>query len=523
MNDLNDIVEALNARLASSALRDFYDRRREIKGGGYRPDGLFHYLRRADRPRTGYAYHRGGRKELQFNVGFEDERYFRYGVAFSLQGGPDRIDPVATLKPRIEEFNDAVGDFPDLQELAIWAYRGDDRIYDGPFGHLPDALVRFGNFIFIGRRVELGAAGVTSVVLDDATRVLAALFPLYLRVEQAAPEDVGTLPDYVARLAYNSRRWWGPAGAAEVREAGESYRTEHGFGHEDWLFRSEWLLDGWRYGFVQGVNKSRAALLRADEPFNLRLFTMPGPGDRRAVAEIREVECLTDEQATDAVEAYERLGWMDTMRDEVAEAGGRPEALGRTEYAPFILNMRYRLDNVRWLDDSTPLVAEDSIHNIKRYSLCRANDSMRTARGLWRGRAGRTDLPEGEDRSYWRPGGWTTRSPEHLKIQRALMEEVQRRFPGCDAVFEKDHVDLVVRTNNELLLFEVKSDLNPLSVIRQALGQIIEYALHPRRRHDLPVRLVIVGRKPLGADDHAYLAALQERFLMPLEYWPIAA
>ena len=263
-------------------------------------------------------------------------------------------------------------------------------------------------------------------------------------------------------------------------------------------------------------------LLRADRPFNLRLFTIAGPGDRRAVAEIREVECLTEEQAVDAVEAYERLGWMDTMREEVAAAGGHPEALGSTEYAPYLLNMRYRLENVCWLDDSTPLAAEDPIYKIKRYSLCRANDSMLTARALWRGSAGRADLPESESQRYWRPGGWTTRSPEHLKIQRALMNEVKRRYPGCDAVFEKDHVDLVVRTDDELLLFEVKSDLNPLSVIRQALGQIIEYALHPRRSHNLPVRLVIVGRRPLNVDDQAYLAALQKRFLMPLEYWPIA-
>ncbi|RPD85204.1 hypothetical protein [Luteimonas sp. 100069] len=521
MNDLNDVVAALNARLAHTSLQDFYERRRELKGSGQRPHGLFQYIRRADRPRNGYAYHRGGRKELQFNVGFEDERYFRYGVAFSLQGGPDRIDPVATLAPRIDEFNEAVEDFADLAGLAVWAYRGDDRIHDGPFGRVPDVLVRFGNFIFIGCRAEVGSTGVTDEILKDAARVLEELFPLYLRVEGAA--QVGVMPssDWVARLAYNSRGWWCPAGAGEVYEAVPSYRAEHGFGHEDWLFRGEWLLDGWRYGFVQGVNKSRASLLRSNRPFNLRLFTMRGPGDRRAVAEIRDVECLTNEQAADAVEAFEQLGWMDTMRAEVRAAGGRPEALGRTEYAPYILNMRYRLENVRWLDGSTPLAAEDSVHKVKRYSLCRANDSLCTAQPRWRGRAGKTDLPDAVDRCYWRPGGWTTRTPEHLKIQRALKDEVERRYPGCVVVFEQDHIDLVARTKDELLLFEVKSDLAPLSVIRQALGQILEYALHPRRQHELPVRLVIVGRQPLQSVDEAYLSVLKEQLRMPLEYWSI--
>ena len=44
------------------------------------------------------------------------------------------------------------------------------------------------------------------------------------------------------------------------------------------------------------------------------LGSMPAPSDRRAVAEIRDVECLDDRAAEAAVAAYERLGWLDTMR-----------------------------------------------------------------------------------------------------------------------------------------------------------------------------------------------------------------
>lgn len=174
---------------------------------------------------------------------------------------------------------------------------------------------------------------------------------------------------YVTRLAYNSHHWRRPATAAEVQEAGDTYRNENGFGHEDWLFRDEWQLDGWRYAFVQGVNNSRAKLLREGKPFNLRLFTMPAPSDRRAVAEVRDVECLDDRAAAAAVAAYERLGWIDTMRAEFAAAGGRPEALDETGHAPHILNLRYRLDNLSMLDADTPLPPDDPVHRLKRYGL----------------------------------------------------------------------------------------------------------------------------------------------------------
>ncbi len=164
---------------------------------------------------------------------------------------------------------------------------------------------------------------------------------LYAHFDDASPAK--PVPTYVTRLAYNSQHWRRPATATEVQESGDTYRNENGFGHEDWLFRNEWQLDGWRHAFVQGVNKSRAKLLRESRPFNLRLFTMPAPGDRRAVAEIRDVECLDDRAAEAAVAAYERLGWLDTMRSEVAAAGGRPEALDETGYAPHILNFRFRI------------------------------------------------------------------------------------------------------------------------------------------------------------------------------------
>jgi hypothetical protein len=197
--------------------------------------------------------------------------------------------------------------------------------------------------------------------------------------------DVASSPSvttYAARLAYNSAGWRRPTSAREVQEAGDTYRNENGFGHEDWLFRDEWQLDGWRYGFVQGVNSSRTKLLRDAMPFNLRLFTMPAPADRRAVAEIRDVECLNDETAAAAVADYERMGWLNIMRAEVAAAGGRPAALDETGYAPHVLNLRYRPKRLNMLDAGTSVPVDDAVHRLKRYGLYATPGAMDTAKDL---------------------------------------------------------------------------------------------------------------------------------------------
>ncbi len=531
LENIESIVAATHQRLEKTELGRFYELRARLVDGARRwGGGLFLEIKGGGSPLSGYAFNRGGRKELQFNIGFDTSGYFRYGVAFSLQPDRNNPEPLADLAPRIGAFNRLLPRFPGVQNLTMWSWQGDARSDNHAVRAIPDHLIASDTFIFIGERVD-ARNGVTDEMLDRATEVLLLLLPLYEAIESdVSVRQASTLhdeskrkgsgvPTFVARLAFNSEGWQRPASAKEVQEAGNTYRNENGFGHEDWLFRNEWLLDGWRYGFVQGVNSSRAKLLRRGVPFNLRLFTMTGPGNRRAVAEIREVECLTDEAARAAVEAYEDRGWLDQMRTEVQAANGRPQALDEAGYAPFILNMRYRIDKLTMLDSDSELPPEDPIHRLKRYGLCEVSGAMDAALPKWRGRAGSTSLPEQKERQRYVSGGWSTYSPEHARIQEALKARLVKEYPHANILFEKDFVDVVAQTDDELLLFEVKSDLSPLAVIRQAFGQLLEYGFHPCRNHELSPRLVIVGRGQLEGADREYFELVKSRFRLPIEYW----
>jgi hypothetical protein len=72
------------------------------------------------------------------------------------------------------------------------------------------------------------------------------------------------------------------------------------------LFRSEWLIDGWRYAFLQGVNKSYSKLVKAGQPVDLTLFTIQPDKKRRYAASIQGVECLNDQQAEDVRKEFDR-------------------------------------------------------------------------------------------------------------------------------------------------------------------------------------------------------------------------
>ena len=328
---------------------------------------------------------------------------------------------------------------------------------------------------------------------------------------------------YVTRLAYNSTGWQRPTQDVRAKESGKSFRNENGFGHEDWLFRNEWIIDGWRYGFVQGVNDSRKKLLKLAAPFDLRLFTMFGKDDRRYVAEIREAECLSDDQAKDAVAEFKRRGWFRDMRQEIKDAGGNVDALDSQQWAPFIINVRFRIENQNRFAPSIPVAADDPISSIKRYTLCSlANLDNKKARSLGAKKSSATDGsatdPSTAAHSRFIKQRLLNVTPEHAHMQKLLMHQLRIQFPDAKIRRETECVDVVMLRKSETVLFEIKSDLNPLSVVRQALGQIMEYAFHPSRTHKTPIRLVIVGRHPLGGDDLEYFDSIRRNFSLPVEY-----
>jgi hypothetical protein len=324
-------------------------------------------------------------------------------------------------------------------------------------------------------------------------------------------------PHYLARISYNSANWQRPTKDAQSQEEEGTYNQEHGFGHEDWLFRNDWLIDGWRYGFVEGVNRSHSRLVEADEPFDLTLFTIDDQNRRRYVGKIKSVECLGDEQASWAFDEFKKRGWYRTMIEEIQAVGGDAAALGDTQWAKHVLNVRFRMENVRLFDPPVYAAKDDPVLSLNRYILSNADEVERKENDSWTGRHGRaTALPA---RPYMRRATQAIEcTPEHAKMQAKLLAELKAEFPTAKILCERDFIDISVQTDSEFILFEIKSDLEPKAVIRQALGQILEYAYHPTRDHNLPVRLVIVGRCDLAETDRAYLQRLKNEFRLPLSY-----
>ena len=127
-----------------------------------------------------YAFHDGGRHELQFNIGvekIEGREVFRYGVAFSLETSRAHPD-VSGLFPKIESFNYYLRtNLNVFADFLIWYWSG-TRSEDFQAQPIQPAWAKKGNFIFFGKWVD-----VDELNLEDVLNEFDRLMPLYAFVE----------------------------------------------------------------------------------------------------------------------------------------------------------------------------------------------------------------------------------------------------------------------------------------------------------------------------------------------------
>jgi hypothetical protein len=176
------LAEQINeAATAHPRMREFQEIRRRIHGlPRVRTNKIF------SRQTTFayWAFHSGGRKELQYNIGFEDEE-FRFGVAFSLEPSRTLLQPLV-LTPKIEKLNKYVSEnLAGLQDLSSWSWspnRSPGRSAILPVAPFPSELIRRGNFLFLGRLVPTREFNPSAVVF-----LFDRLLDMYKYVEGNSP------------------------------------------------------------------------------------------------------------------------------------------------------------------------------------------------------------------------------------------------------------------------------------------------------------------------------------------------
>ncbi|SDO94479.1 hypothetical protein SAMN04488595_103166 [Ralstonia sp. 25mfcol4.1] len=103
-------------------------------------------------------------------------------------------------------------------------------------------------------------------------------------------------------------------------------------------------------------------------------------------------------------------------------------------------------------------------------------------------------------------------------MQRRLFERLKKEYPNAVVEAEKNFVDVLVQTETEIRLYEIKSDRLARVAVRNALGQLLEYAYHAVDATHRKVQLIVVGPTKLDSDNSKYIKYLQCTYGLPVDY-----
>ena len=137
----------------------------------------------------------------------------------------------------------------------------------------------------------------------------------------------------------------------------------HGFGHEEWLFNFEWLIDSYRYGFLQPIGKYYKRY--AEENCSILMYTVTPEQQTLLVGIIKHVHVPGKEELDDVLQVTDDTGWLQTMRDDVRRVKGDAGVLSRPS-ARDIANIKFRPEDVEIFDPMRRVVGAHKISHIPR-------------------------------------------------------------------------------------------------------------------------------------------------------------
>lgn len=318
--------------------------------------------------------------------------------------------------------------------------------------------------------------------------------------------------NYVTRLTWNTLDWRKPSGSGKGEKG--TYVARSGFGHEEWLNRSEWVFGGWRYAFLQGVNRQRKRLV--GKTLNVRLYTINPMKQRLYVGTLKSAEVIDDDTAKRALTFFKKNGLIKQMNDEVGAAGGKSPAFS-AQSGSVIANIRFRPGSLKMYQKPIPALPGDRILRFSRYAMIRADTNLlkqwakRTRRAPWQ------EAPSTDSVIYKRAARLVKMERTEAKMEVEIKKTLEKQYGEKTVEAQRNFRDIILTAPNRRVLIEIKASQDARQAIRDAFGQLLDYA-HFETELQKEYELFIVGRGTPTSETQSYLDRLRNRFGLKINY-----
>jgi len=325
----------------------------------------------------------------------------------------------------------------------------------------------------------------------------------------------------IARITYNSKGWIEPSGREGKSKSKDAYEGKHGMGHEEWLFDFSKIIRGYNYGFIESIYKNQGAY--AGKTFDIYLFTLNHSDKVKYwIAVIRNCYILTQEEIDAITPTYNKPTWRREREEQLNELGLLTAATqhGLDVFFPVV---RFKKEDVQFFDPPIP-ITDTYINNLNRYQLFKWDGSIKFVENLQSGFQFKPSTPN-NPLSKVIKGKYEPRSKEvqqlHKEISVALYNEIADKYGkdniGCDVpTGQGTFIDMVRKNGNDYVFYEIKTYNDLRKNIREAFGQLMEYAFWKLDKQVKEI-IIVTDQKPSN-DSMTYMKYLRENFNVPIFY-----
>ncbi len=331
----------------------------------------------------------------------------------------------------------------------------------------------------------------------------------------------------VARICWNDKGWVIPSGIIGKSKYEESHEARYGYGHEEWLFDIGRVIDGYHYGFLEPVRKQQDAY--TGKTFTIWLYTIDNRTKNRYwVGEIFGAEVISITEADRIKKEYIRKGWLSVMEEQIRNSGANPKGFSNYKGVD-LFNIRFKPNDYRLNNPYFELPQNHPINQQSRYSFGRFDDEYILD---YKPNQKFCFLPDSriKNRAFDMSNSSYNREEKtvqvlylHNEIIKKFSKQLIEKHGNSNVRLEHptgygdNRIDIVVNTKAGLIFYEIKTYPSIRTSIRQALGQIIEYATWPDQNR--AKELIIVTQPTQEVDEvKAYMIHLRKQFNIPVFY-----
>lgn len=313
----------------------------------------------------------------------------------------------------------------------------------------------------------------------------------------------------IARLCWNLNDWKRPSGSEGKSKSVDTYEKQVGFGHEEWLLDDSKILpDGYHYGFLEPMHvKSNK---HAGMTYDIHLFAISPHKQKVYIGCLKNAVGVSSEESIKVYKIYKANGWINEMKQDIKYVGGTVKDL----LPEIMFNVKFRFEDAEIYYSNQPIIKSGI--RACRYNLMDKVDDFEFERD----EEGNIDTLDTSLITRTTSAGEVIIDPLHKRIQNAIVELLKKQYVRLyveqrtdGPIKQKVDIKGLHKATNEWHYFEVKTYSAKRS-IREALGQILEYAHYPSAKRAKKLFIVSPG-KP-DEKDKSYMEFLRKTYKLPI-------